>query len=118
MDELDEIREEYKRQAWKDQFQVGQYVRSWDVPRYALFAVEKEGQDPKKVLPYIEGWIRKIGPFEECLYDGRCDHLHIEVLIDSWPTVDSESLLEIPARDWVFPALDHTRHRCNVEVLE
>ena len=105
---------DYKSQAC-NQFKVGQYVRSFDVPRMVVKLVSREGDDPVDVLPYIEGWIRKIGPWDGGIPGAT--HLHIEVLVDSWPVLDDEDQWEIPARDWVYPVIDNPM-RMAIQVIE
>ena len=101
-------------------FQVNQYVRSYDVPRRIVKMISREGEDPTRVLPYIEGWIREIG-----LWPGDQDmapvpgaiHLHIEVMVDYWPADQHETEDEIPSRDWVFPMLEYPRYEGSEEMM-
>ena len=104
-----------------EHFEVGQYVRSFDVPREVVKLVSREGDDPVKVLPYIEGWIREIGPWpgdQDMSPFPNATHLHIEVIVDHWPQDQYETEEDIPCRDWVFPMLQYPMHEEDPDGLQ
>ena len=73
MDELDQIRQDFRDQKYVESFQVGQRIRSYDFPH---------NRDA-----YVEGIIREIGPWEHCEFQCGHPHLHIEVTLDTFPEV-------------------------------
>ncbi len=105
---------------WEN-FQVGQYVRSFDVPRGVVKLVSREGEDPNKILPFVEGWIREIGPWpgdqDMAPFPGAI-HLHIEVMVDHWPQDQHETEDEVPCRDWVFPMVQHPMYQEDPDGLQ